>query len=119
MPVPLHGVRRLRRGYNPAERRAAPLARALDLPLAAPLRRARRTRPQTRLGRAERLHALDGAFTVRPAAGLPRGAHVLLVDDVATTGATLAAAATALGKAGARAVTAIVAARVPAPGEAV
>ena len=118
VPVPLHWARRLQRGYNQAERLATPLARLLGLPVATPLRRRRRTAPQTRLDRGHRLHAMSGAFATRHGADLT-GTSVLLIDDVATTGATLAAAAGALREAGAARVTALVAARVPALGEAV
>lgn len=118
VPVPLHWTRRFRRGYNQAERLASPLGRELGLPVTPALRRRRRTRPQTSLGRSRRLGALAGAFAAAKAAPLA-DARVLLVDDVATTGATLSAAAAALVAAGARGVTALVAARVPGPGEAV
>lgn len=112
VPVPLHWRRRLTRGYNQAERIASPLARQLGLPLVAALRRARRTPPQTSLGKSDRLANLHQAFRV-PRPGRIRGLRLLLVDDVATTGATLDASAAALRQAGAVAVTALVAARTP------
>lgn len=114
VPVPLHWRRRLGRGYNQAERIASPLAAELGLPLVAALRRSRRTPPQTSLGKADRLANLRHAFRVaRPAR--VRGLRLLLVDDVATTGATLDMAAAALRRAGAARVTAVVAARTPSP----
>ena len=112
VPVPLHWRRRLSRGYNQAERIARPLAGRLGLPLVPALARRRATPPQSLLGRDERLANLRKAFRVtRP--GRIRGLHILLVDDVATTGATLDAAARALKHAGAAAVTALVAGRTP------
>ncbi|HMB52382.1 MAG TPA: ComF family protein, partial [Thermoanaerobaculia bacterium] len=116
--VPLHPWRRWRRGYNQAERIARPLAVQLGLPYAAALRRRRATPPQTALSRERRRGNVDGAFaaTRRGGAGVA-GRRVLLVDDVATTGATLDAAARALRAAGARRVVALAAARTPFPGE--
>lgn len=111
-PVPLHWRRRLERGYNQAERIAAPLARRLAVPCAAVLSRNRATPPQSLLGRADRLANLRRAFRA-PRPDRVRGLRILLVDDVATTGATLDAAASALRKAGAAAVTALVAGRTP------
>ena len=110
VPVPLHWRRRLARGYNQAERIARPLAARLGLPLAALLRRARATPPQSLLGKAARVANLRRAFRVADPARL-RGRHLLLVDDVATTGATLEAAAAVLRGAGAAAVTAVTAGR--------
>src|SRR3954469_10491784 len=112
VPVPLHWRRRLARGYNEPERIAHPLAAGLGLPCVQALARRRATPPQSLLGREERLANLRKAFRV-PRPDRVRGRHVLLVDDVATTGATLHAAAAALKKAGAAAVTALVAGRTP------
>jgi len=109
-PVPLAWTRLLVRGYNQAEAIARPLARALDLPCRRLLRRRPRPR-QALLSRAERRRNLRGAFT--PRRRLPAGTRVLLVDDVMTTGATLAAAARALRRAGAASVVAAVVARTP------
>ncbi len=112
VPVPLHWWRRLSRGYNQAECIARPLAALLGVPLMPALRRARRTRAQTSLGKAARAANLRGAFRV-PRPGRVRGLKLLLVDDVATTGATIDAAAAALKRAGAESVTALVAGRTP------
>jgi len=112
VPVPLHWRRRLARGYNQAERIARPLAGFLGLPFDPILSRGRATPPQSLLGRAQRLANLRRAFRV-PRPWEIRGLHLLLVDDVATTGATLDAAAEALKRAGAATVTALVAGRTP------
>ena len=111
VPVPLHPSRRRSRGYNQAERLAHALARRSGLELRDCLRRTGAATRQVGRGREERLG--------RPPAGIelsPRGAcpsDVLLVDDVATTGATLAACAAALDAAGARWVMAVAFARTP------
>lgn len=111
VPVPLHWQRRLRRGFDQAELIAKPLAQALDRPLAAALRRARRTRPQARLGRRQRTGG-ENPFRSRLETAVA-GRRVLLVDDVVTTGATLGAAARELRRAGAAAVVAVAAGRTP------
>ena len=112
VPVPLHWRRRLARGYNQAERIARPLASLLHLPWIPALSRRRATPPQSLQTRAARLTNLRKAFQV-PRPERVRGLRLLLVDDVATTGATLDAAALALKRAGAAAVTALVAGRTP------
>jgi ComF family protein len=110
IPVPLHAGRRRERGYNQSELVARELARALRLPLSTALERVRETPPQVGLDRLRRRQNVDGAF--RWAGGPLRGEPVLLVDDVATTGATLEACASALKASGAGSVTGIVLARV-------
>jgi len=111
LPVPLHHARLRQRGYDQALELARPLARALELPLLTDgLRRVRVTVPQSRLDAAQRRRNLKDAFAVRPGVALP--AHVVLVDDVMTTGATLHAAAAALRRDGVARVDAWVCARV-------
>lgn len=112
VPVPLHRARLRRRGYDQALELARPLAHALGLPLRDDLlRRSRPTAPQSRLDAIARRRNLKAAFEVRAPAGLPE--HVVLFDDVMTTGATLHEAAKALRRAGVRRVDAWVCARVP------
>jgi ComF family protein len=100
VPVPLAPGRLRRRGYNQAVELGRGLARTLSLPLAArAARRVRATREQTRLDAAERRRNVRGAFAVDAAA--VRGRHVALLDDVVTTGATMAELARAMRAAGA------------------
>lgn len=112
VPVPLHRARLRQRGFDQALELARPLGRALGLPvLDGALVRHRLTAEQSRLDGPARRANLRNAFIVRPRLPLP--AHVALVDDVMTTGATLRAAAIALRRAGVQRVDAWVAARVP------
>jgi len=109
--LPLHRSRLRARGYDQALELARPLARALQLPLLeGTLRRTRATAPQSELSAPARRRNLHGAFACDGTA-LP--AHVVLVDDVMTTGATLHAAAKALRRAGVARIDAWVCARVP------
>ena len=108
VPVPLHRSRRRARGFN----QAAEIARHLPLPMSAALRRVRATPSQTDLPAAKRHANVREAFAVRRRADV-RGAVVVLIDDVSTTGATLYACARALVQGGgAREVRALTAARV-------
>ncbi|HJW46383.1 MAG TPA: ComF family protein [Lysobacter sp.] len=112
IPLPLHRARLRRRGYDQALELARPLAHALDLPLRDDLLyRVRATAPQSELSAAARRRNLRHAFAVRETAVTPT--HVVLIDDVMTTGATLRAAAEALQRAGVARADAWVAARVP------
>ncbi|HET6565822.1 MAG TPA: ComF family protein [Xanthomonadales bacterium] len=114
IPVPLHYLRRCRRGFNQAEILATELQHALGIPLHRNLlRRIAHTPAQSGLERNARQQNLRNAFHC---IGL-RGQHVALVDDVLTTGATLQECSSVLKCAGAREVSVWVAARVPAPSQ--
>jgi ComF family protein len=95
VPVPLHPRRARARGFNQAERIAAALGRRTGLAVSDCLcRPGDASAHQVGRGRGERLSGMAGAVDMRPAIGAPLVA--LLVDDVVTTGATLAACADAL-----------------------
>ena len=110
MAVPLSAARRQQRGYDQAHAMARALARASGIAQGPPLVRLRQTLAQSTLARPERADNLRDAFGPRPGLRLD-GAHIALVDDVMTTGATLDAAARALRQAGAHRISAVVAAR--------
>jgi len=101
MPVPLH-IRRLReRGFNQSLLLAKVLSESYAIPLDfVTLRRERDTPPQTAMGRKERQANIKGAFAVAGKERV-RKQHVLLIDDVYTTGSTLAECARVLLKNGA------------------
>jgi len=107
VPVPLHWLRELHRGYNQSEALARGLARHLGFPVRQPLRRVLATHRLAAMGPTERHDVMRRAFRVRRNVRLG-GRTVLLVDDVLTTGATCGAAARALKQAGATRVVAIV-----------
>jgi ComF family protein len=110
VPVPLARGRQAERGFNQAALLAERLAAALGVP-ARPrwLARVRATAPQSDLGAAERRANVRGAFVAHPAVA---GRHVVVVDDVLTTGATVAECARALKAAGAARVGVLAVARV-------
>lgn len=111
MPVPLFPKRRRKRGYNQSELLARVFANEALLALdTTSLVRTRDTISQTKLGRKGRLENMIGAFACK-APSCVKGKTVLLVDDVATTGATLEGCAIALRKAGAKRVVAYTFAR--------
>lgn len=111
VPVPLHLARERARGFNQAALIARHLARPAGLPVMHQwLRRTRDTPQQVGQDRAARQANVHGAFACPDPAAV-RGAHLLLMDDVATTGATLDTCALALRAAGAASVHAFVVAR--------
>ena len=96
VPVPLHPRKKHQRGYNQAAEFGRGLAEAMDVPqFAHALARRSYTSTQTRKSRTERLENVLQAFLVNRPEQV-RGRHLLLVDDVMTTGATLEACATRL-----------------------
>jgi ComF family protein len=114
VPVPIHAERERRRGFDQAALIAEVAARELGLPLVRAVERTRSTMAQFELGRDERAANVASAFRVPPdpaTTDAVGGRWILLIDDVVTTGATLAATAEALETAGARAVSAIAVAR--------
>lgn len=108
VPVPQHITRYLYRGFNPAMYLAKQLARRMDSSVVSALKKTRRTPHQTGLDGKARQENLQNAFAVTDQA-LVRGKHVLLVDDVLTTGATCRACTIPLLLAGATSVTCVTA----------
>ncbi len=102
VPVPLHRLRLWRRGYNQSAELARALAGTLGLDFAPDLAmRRRHTRQQVGLSGAERRKNVEGAFAVnQQVAAQHAGRHLVLVDDVITTGATISALAKVLRRAG-------------------
>lgn len=111
LPVPMHWRRRMAQGMNSPDLLAESLARHLDVPVVARLlTRCRNTPPQANLSLKQRFANIRGAFAVRADYDLG-GAHILLVDDILTTGATCSEAARMLKAAGAARITVAVLAR--------
>ena len=110
VPVPLHPTRQRERGFNQASLLAELLRARMSIPCKPMLKRVRYTTTQTALDRAERMENLHNAFRLRKNADV-RGLHVLLIDDVLTTGSTLSECARILKRAGAISVYAATAAR--------
>lgn len=100
VPVPLHRARFLERGYNQSAALSRGISHVLDVPVVDVMTRPTVTRSQTHLSRAERWQNVRSAFAVAQPDAV-RKRHLLLVDDVLTTGSTAAAAARALVDAGA------------------
>jgi ComF family protein len=101
IPVPLHRKRLRQRGFNQVELLARMIGRYYEVPVVESLERLKNTKPQFDLPKAERLANIKGAFRVsRPKEVYNK--RVLLLDDIYTTGATIAECAKTLSTAGAR-----------------
>ena len=97
VPVPTTQWRRWVRGYNPAALIAGEMAHTCSMPIMEHALRRRKGRRQARSTVEERINLNGLHFTAQPELhSLPQGTHILLVDDVATTGTTLSACAIAL-----------------------
>ncbi|OYW14404.1 MAG: hypothetical protein B7X02_00115 [Rhodospirillales bacterium 12-54-5] len=112
-PIPLHWRRLWQRKYNQSALLAYGVAKRVNVPCIPHLMvRTRRTKPQMKLKRAERLKNVRNAFAVTPkCVEQVRDKHIVLIDDVMTTGATADVCAQALRKAGAREVSVLTLAR--------
>jgi ComF family protein len=111
VPVPTSAARRRARGYNQAELLAREYARLRGLRLLCALHRQRTAETQTALQPLERAANVAGAFRLADHVAGIEGEHILLIDDVLTTGATAAECAKALAAAGARCVSILTFAR--------
>ncbi len=101
VPVPLHNFRMIKRGFNQASELGAYISRVLDIPLlTTALRRHRNTKAQSGLSRKQRRKNVRGAFYWHGL--ITPGRHVVLIDDVMTTGTTVTECARILKKAGAK-----------------
>ena len=100
VPVPLHPSRLRHRGFNQSLLLAQRAAEVLGVPVEENLLRIRRTGAQVHLGAQERATNVTGAIAIRPGSTVERQRFVL-IDDVVTTGSTLAACAAVLLRAGA------------------
>ena len=111
LPVPLSSQRQRERGFNQSIELARPLAKAIDLPLVCDIaQRTRHTERQTGLDAKQRHQNLRGAFAlIKPL----HYEHVLIVDDVVTTGATVNELARVLKRAGVKRVGVLSVARAP------
>ena len=88
VPVPLHRSKLVQRGYNQSEYIARGISKVINRPVAKLLKAVKEHDTQTRKGRYERLVNMQNVFTVTDITAIA-GRHLLLVDDVVTTGATL------------------------------
>ncbi|MBD5231325.1 MAG: ComF family protein [Bacteroidales bacterium] len=95
VPVPVHPLRRMMRGYNQSRELARGICGAGELPLLDVVSAGRHT-SQTRLAHSARRENVRGVFRLRSTKGLRPGMCLLLVDDVCTTGSTLSALAETL-----------------------
>jgi len=101
VPVPLHPLKKARRGYNQSECFARGLSKSLGIPVQELLERRKNTDTQTNKSRLDRLKNVEQVFVMQEGIHAT-GLRILLVDDILTTGATLCSAAQALLEGGAK-----------------
>ena len=112
VPVPVHAARRRQRGFDQAELLARAIGLRLGLPVVPAVRRAAKTTAQHALDRRARAANVGHAFAADAASvAAVRGKWIVLIDDLTTTGATLAGCASVLYESGAAAVSALALAR--------
>lgn len=92
VPLPLHGNRQRRRGYNQARLIAEGLSERTRIPVADILERIKDNRSQTQLTAVQRMENVNGIFRIKNTS-ICKGKHILLIDDILTTGSTLMSAA--------------------------
>lgn len=110
--VPSHWWRRLRRGFNPSHLLAHALAKKVDKPICHALKKSKRTEPQAKLSKEERLENVKETFFIPPdQKSKVADKTILLIDDVVTTGSTINECARALKKSGAEKVDVLTLAR--------
>lgn len=95
VPLPMHFIKKARRGYNQTDRIAAGIGKATGIPVCDALKMTRQRTTQTSLSKAERQANAESLFSPRKNIDLNHKG-VLLVDDICTTGTTMGAAAKAL-----------------------
>lgn len=118
VPVPLASARKRERGYNQSELLARGLSRHWQIPvLDGVIARLRATESQTRLTPEQRQSNVAGSFQIVSGIDELTGAHVVIVDDVVTTGATLNECAKVLYQAGARIISYVTFGRAHASGD--
>jgi ComF family protein len=92
VPIPIHILKRIKRGYNQSELICRGLSKVLNIPVMTGLRAVRRHKTQTSMTLDERKKNVEGVFRFTPGED-PTGKHLLIVDDVCTTGTTIFEAA--------------------------
>lgn len=101
IPVPIHWITHLRRGYNHSEFLAGYMSKKLNIPVLSALKKIKRGKPQKGLNRKDRLKNIRGTFSLRKNV---KDAKILLIDDIYTTGTTLHEASRILKRGGAKTV---------------
>lgn len=109
IPVPMHFLRKWKRGYNQSEKIAGILSQILDTPVNTKfIKRIKNTKQQSHLSQSERAKNLSGVFSLKNTQFVDKNSTIYLIDDVISTGSTLSEIAKLLRKNGYKDVRAIV-----------